>query len=408
MRGVVSRQQEALRGNVDAIQTQLGGGQVLERGQGGAQAQQALVEAQQRTKAATSAAYKAAEGAPALVTADGVRDLATRVGRALEPYGSMAPGAKEKLADLANLGLGQNDSAAVKALFDWRRRASELARAAPNATEAAALSKMLKEFDGSIEETVKQSLMSGDQEAAKKWLQAIAIRKGEARRFQSNDLIADLLETEYAGGRSRLKVAPEAAANFIFGKADLGLASQPELARDLSRLKGRLGPDSDAWKALKEEAWLRFANQGDGAAQGAERMFSGVKFKKAWDQAWNKNGPTMRVLFDERERKLVDTFAEVAARTTGKVAGGDQPSGTTIAISNIVQKLSKLPLFGDKAAMLLSPIVGASVRLNQRMQLGQQIAEPVVRRALPQPAIQGAIVGPGNLILNGGPSDGNR
>lgn len=402
MRGMVAEQQDALRGNVEAIQQRLGGGQVVERGQGGAAAQRALVEAQGRTKAATRAAYNAAEAAPALVKSKELAPFAMKVGQAMEAYGSQAPGAKEKLAELAAMATGEADATTVKALFDWRRRTSELARAAPNATEGAALSKMLTAFDDGIEDTVKQSLLTGDEKAAKLWLRAIGIRKGEARRFGSKDLIADLLEKEYAGGRSRLAVAPEQAANYIFGAADTGFISKPQLARDLSRLRGRLGETSDAWKGLKEEAWLRFASQGEGAAQGATRGFSGVKFKKAWDQAWSKNGPTMRVLFDERERKLIDTFAEVAARVTGKVAGGDNPSGTTIALANAVQKLGTMAFLGPKAQLLLQPVVGAAVKFKGGQNIGKALAQPLRQKQLPQGLVSGVGTAGANLTQGDG------
>jgi len=405
MRGVMSRQQDALRGNVEAIQGRLGGQgapQVVEKGQGGAKAQNALVEAQGRTKAATSAAYGEAEKAPALVTTSGTQGLAAEVMKPAEKYGVGAPIARQQADRLANLSLSERDAMPVKALFDWRRQTSELAANAPSAAEGAALKEQLRAFDGQIESTVKSALMSGDEESAGKWLRAIAIRRGEGRRFQSNDLIADLLETENAGGGARLKIAPEQASNYIFGAANLGFITKPQLARDLGRLRARLGPDSDAWNALREEAWLRFAKAGEGPMQGADRAFSGTNFKKAWDAGWRDNGPTMRVLFGEQERKLIDTFAEVAARTTGKVAGGDNPSGTAVALSNIAQKLARLPMFGEKAALLLQPIVGATVKLNQRMQLGRNLAEPVELRALPKGAFPGAALGVYGATANDG------
>jgi hypothetical protein len=401
MRGMVAEQQDAIRGNVGAIQQRMGG-QLTERGQGGALAQQALQQAQGRTKRATGAAYDAAEKAPALLESAKLAPFAMKVGQAMESYGSQAPGAKEKFGELAQLATGKADATSVKALFDWRRRTSELARAAPNATEAAALSKMLTTFDDGIEDTVKQALMTGDDDAARLWLRAIGIRRGEARRFQSKDLIADLLDTEYAGGQRRLKVAPEQAANYIFGAADTGFITKPQLARDLSRLRARLGETSDAWRGLKEEAWLRFANQGEGAAQGASRAFSGVKFKKAWDQAWNKNGPTMRVLFDDRERRLIDTFAEVSARVTGKVAGGDNPSGTTVALSQIVQKLSTLSMFGPKAAALLTPVVGAAVKFQAGRNVARSLSEPLKTKQLPKGLVSGVGTAAANLMTGSG------
>lgn len=397
MRGVVAEQQDALRGNVAAIQQRMGG-QLVERGQGGAAAQQALVDAQRRTKRATGAAYDAAEAAPALISRGPLAPFAARIGQSIESYGAQAPGARERLAKLADLALGEGDATTVKALFDWRRQTSELARAAPNATEAAALGNMLREFDDGVRDTVRDALMSGDEQAARLWMRAINIRRGEARRFQANDLIADLLETERAGGRTRLAVAPEQAANYIFGASDLGFITKPQLARDLSRLRARLGPDSDAWRGIKEEAWLRFANQGESTLQGNTRNFSGVKFKNAWDKAWSGNGPTMRVLFDERERRLIDEFAMVASRVTGKVAGGDNPSGTTVALANIAQRLAGMSFFGPKLGALLTPIVGGAVKFGEGLGVRKTLRQPLRQRQLPRGVVSGAGTATANLI----------
>lgn len=413
MRGMVAEQQDALRGNVEAIQQRLGGGQVVERGQGGAAAQRALVEAQNKTKAATSAAYNAAERAPAaMIRRDPSRfatewqmspdpftaidDFRKRVTASASNYLRHAPKASSQAKSLESL--MQRDGVTIKDLFDWRRDTSELYRAIDDKTEGAAFKTMLGAFDDGVEDLLKKSLFSGNEESAKKWLRAVSIRRGEARRFGSQDLISDLLEKEFAGGGPRLKVAPEQAANYIFGAADTGFISKPQLARDLSRLRGRLGETSDAWKGLKEEAWLRFANQGEGAAQGATRGFSGVKFKKAWDQAWSKNGPTMRVLFDEKERKLIDTFAEVAARVTGKVAGGDNPSGTTIALANAVQKLGTMAFLGPKAQLLLQPVVGAAVKFKGGQNIGKALAQPLRQKQLPQGVVSGVGTAATNLI----------
>lgn len=391
--GVQARAQEALRGNVDAIQAGLGGGGVS-RGQGGAAAQTALVEAQGRTRGAVDAAYNAARAAPALVNKDAMPSFAQRVVTPAQTYLRQAPGAAQEARRLAELAISEGDAVPVAQLFDWRRDVSRLMRATSDGTERAAYRELLSSFDDNVRDLVRDGLMSGSDDAARLWQRAVNIRRGAGRRFESNDLIADLLEREYAGGGMRMKVAPEAASNYIFGAADTGFIAKPQLARDITRLRDRLGADSQAWNALREEAWLRFARAGEGAFNGGTREFSGVKFTKAWDDAWNKNPEVMRALFSPRERSLIDQFAQVAARTTNPVKGGSNPSGTGPAIANMIQRFANAALLGEKGAAFLSrlPGFGGVYDFVQTGRVGINAYQPVPARQLPAGLVGGGAV----------------
>lgn len=397
MRGRLAQQQDALRGNVSAIRQRLGG-TVLERGQGGAAAQQGLLVAERATKDATKAAYDAAKDAPAAINPVDVSPLAERVKTGAGEFFPHSPKAQERAQALESFAENALDDASVKELFDWRRTTSSLKRATADPTESAALGGMIREFDAGIEQAVKESLKAGDEQSARLWSRAVAIRKGEGRRFQSDDLIGDLLEKEYAGGRQRLKIAPEQVSNYIFGASDMGFVSKPQLARELSRLRGRLGESSEGWRGIQEEAFMRFASQGESAMHGADRMFSGTNFKKSWDTAWSKNGPAMRVLFDDRSRRLIDEFAMVAARTTGKVPGGDNPSGTAVAMANIAKKLASVPFAGDKFGAAIS-LIG---KIGDKAAAKQAIKQPMQMKQLPTGVAAGVVGAAANLTQGGG------
>lgn len=375
MRGATERTEEALRANIPAIQQRLGGGVVAERGQGAAMAQQALARQAEEAGKGVTQAYEAARGIQGQMPGEVATTMADDIGQSIADFIPHAPTARREFQTLQKLtsktpaASGLLDSAgniihakkraldtSIKDLFDWRRKVSTLANNAKDRTEAAALKKMVTQFDDSMDDAIKNSLMSGDEEAAAAWNKAIALRRSKGAKFESGDLISDLVETEYKGGGLRLKVAPEAASNYIFGASNTGFIGRPQLARELTRMKSILGPNSTEWNAIREEAFLRFAQQAEGGFQGAARTFSGAKLKKSIQDIQAKNPEVWRQLFNESERKLINQFANVAARATTPVKGGANFSNTAVGLSRIAQGLNNALFMGPKGKAIISRI----------------------------------------------------
>jgi hypothetical protein len=86
---------------------------------------------------------------------------------------------------------------------------------------------------------------------------AIGKRAAMGKLFEGDDLIEALTERVQRGGGSTLKVDPEEATNYILGRSALGFLGKRNLGRDLKRLQGVLGKDSDEWNALRSEAFMR-------------------------------------------------------------------------------------------------------------------------------------------------------
>lgn len=375
MRGAEERTQEALRANIPAIQQRLGGGLISESGQGAAMAQQALVRQAEEAGKGVTQAYEAARAVKGQMPGEVATAMTDDIGQSIADFMPHAPTARKEFQTLKKLTSqtpptsGLLDSAGniipakkqaldtnIKDLFDWRRKVSTLANNAKDRTEAAALKKMVSQFDDSMDDAIKNSLMSGDEEAAAAWNKAIALRRAKGAKFESGDLVSDLVETEFKGGGLRLKVAPEAASNYIFGASNTGFITRPQLARELGRMKSILGPNSAEWNAIREEAFLRFAQQAEGGYQGATRTFSGAKLKKAVQDIQSKNPEVWRQLFTEPERKLINQFANVAARATTPVKGGANFSNTAVGLSRIVQGLGNSLFMGPKGQAILSRI----------------------------------------------------
>lgn len=422
MKGQRAKTEEALRANIPAIQQRIGGGQVVQRGEGAAAAQQALVGKEARLTGMVDDAYAAARATGGKVTEEVGGGLYESVAASIDDFAPHAKVAKGELSRLKSL-LSANTKSSlldasgkpiagktsytatdIKALYDWRRRVTKLASKMSDRTDAAALRNMVKEFDASMQEAIENSLLAGDEEAVKAWGKAIKLRRAQGKLFESGDLVSALVEKEYKGGGMRLKVAPESAGNYIFGKSDLGILTKPEMARELRRLRQVLGANSQEWNAIREEAFLRFASVAEGAYSGGKAGFSGVKFHKAWTDALRKNPEVFNVLFSREEKNLISQFAGVAARATNPVKGGANFSNTTPAMANLMQRISGFLAFGERGRSLLSRIFPAGY---DAVQAGQ--AYKATRGALPLRQIPAgnlsAVGGTGASIYSGSSSN---
>lgn len=378
MRGVVAKQEDALRANIPEIQRRIGGGVIERPGEAGRLVQGRLLEKQSAMKEMVDSAYRQAREAGGEVSRDVAESIFERVRAAAGDMLRHAPGANDKLELLRGIltrgeemsaGIGRKEliifgpdgsplktpkDAAIRALYDWRREATRFAQNAPNKTEAAATRSMIRELDDALDDAILADLATGEATAIKAWKDAVRARRTLGEAFESKDLVQKLVDRKSGD----LVVAPEAASNVIFGASDANLLSRPELARELRKLKRLVTPD--AWDALREEAFLRIAARGEaGQFAGGQRMFSGVNMKKAWEQMRAKNPEVLHVLFDPEEQALISRFVHVAATVTNPVKGGANFSNTAVGLSNIVQKLSEGVLTGDKGRMLIGWMVRA-------------------------------------------------
>ncbi len=415
MKGQRAKTEEALRANIPAIQQRIGGGQIVQRGEGAAAAQQALVGKEARLAGMVDDAYTAARATSGKLPGEAGGGLYESVASSIDDFtphasvakteldrlkGILTKKTKSPLLDARGNQMGGKTTFAdtdIKNLYDWRRRVSTLANNASDKTDAAALKNMVKQFDASMQDALEQSLLAGDDEAIKAWTKAIRLRRAKGKLFESDDLVSALVEREYKGGGVRLKVAPEAAGNYIFGKSDLGILAKPEMARELRRLRQVLGANSQEWNAIREEAFLRFASVSEGAYSGGQRGFSGVKFHKAWNDALKKNPEVINTLFSGEEKKLISQFANVAARATNPVKGGANFSNTTPAMANMMQRLSGFLAFGERGRALLSRIFPAGYDALQAGQAYKATRGMVPKRQIPVGRL-GAIGGTGAAV----------
>jgi hypothetical protein len=244
--------------------------------------------------------------------------------------------------------------ASIKDLFQWRQQMSNVKKMGGAEAKAAGLA--TGEFDKVIDDALDQALLSGDDAAIGMWRDAIGKNREFASRFKGNDLVGKLTQRVYDTNARELAVDPTSAANYILGHAKMGPAGKQNIVPNMKKLRDTLGADSAEWNAIREEAFMRFTEAGQGASPGGATQFSGVNFKTNWKNAWDRDAPLMSQLFTQKEKQIIDQFADVSARVTSQTKYGSNPSGTSYAMGDL---LLKVP-FGRKLREFLQEAEGAT------------------------------------------------
>jgi hypothetical protein len=328
------KQQEALGQNLGQILEQLRPGSApITRGAGGEAAQAQLLATRQAEKARTSGLYTQARASNAVIDPGAALDVADAMRQA---YRS---GFSPRNAPIVAGFLDDFDQVAatgdIKQMMDWRQQVSGTRKGAPTPDSEAAR-QILDSFDQKMSDAIDQSLLSGDPSAVAKWGEAIRNYADFASKWKDKGGVLNLLTEEVKRDGARvLKVAPEQAADAIFGATINGLAVKTGLPRDLLMLRKNL--PEDQWNAMRQEAFIRLMDTARGAMRGGEQQISGVNFKKAWENLTSKNPGVANGLFTKGEQDLFSQFANVASRATNTLAN---TSNTTAAAAGIIQKLA--------------------------------------------------------------------
>lgn len=329
VQGFRAKQQGALRENLDVIARSISGADPVP-GEGAKAVSNKLNAARDAADAAIGAAYRTARehGEDAmLATAEPVRDGILAGLRQNFPEGKI----EAVLKEVENI--GSDGAPTARGLFEARQRLTSLTQ--EQGVEGSAARAAKRGLDDYIKTALKNDLFLGDPNAVKLWREAIGKRAEYGKLFQGDDLIEGLTERTRHGEGRALKVDPEEAVNYIFGKSALGFVGKKDLGRDLVRLRGVLGKDSAEWNGLRAEAFMRVAKAGEGPPEAGVPQFSGQNFMKAWGKAWRDDPRVMGTLFTPYERKIIDDFAEVAQVATTNVKGGANTSNSAIALKRM-------------------------------------------------------------------------
>ncbi len=401
MRGFRTAQDEALAGNEQAIRQRLAGGGVSidEPWRAGAKAQETLVDARKLAKREVDQAYDAARATSAGVPAGPLFEKLFQLKGVLAQQHDLLglPRTSSLIKDLdrvseAGTQGADGGSVMVRSLFDWRKRAVNARDGAMgnNREEVLALGRLIKGVDIAMGEMIDRALVQGDERTIELFRKAIKMYRDYAATYNGGDLVARLTELAPRNGGLRLDVAPDQAVNVIFGSHRLfGNAT----VRDLVGLRKALGgADAESWRQLKEAAFLRLvdAGQGEVDAMKGGRIFRGVKFAGAVDDALRNSGPVMRTMFSEDELALIQQFKRVAAQVHGKVRGGDNTSNTAVAAAGMIQRLLDRVVVSQSGMqrMLALPFVRTAVEVGMLGKTAAALREgAAVARGVPGVAI---------------------
>jgi hypothetical protein len=348
--------QAALQANADAIRGRVAGttgGVATEPGMRGQAVQEALTVLRGDAKREVDALYQAArQGGDAAIDGNAYRQGVQNIIN--DVVGDFDPASVPKVFNiLSTLGKSAETEGAASALVSnvFRARRQFTSLQGEMGAEGAAAGAAKKALDKYLVDTMDQAAMSGDTATITRWREAIKAFREYATKFQGDDLIQTLTERGNFG--AQLKVDPVDAVNVIFGRDDIGFVTRGGMTRDLRKLKEVLGDTSDAWKAIKEEAFLRFLRKSEGAMRPTEQAFSGAGFAKAWAETSRESPHVLRELFTPDEINLISQFSRYAQRVTLSQPGGVNTSNTGGAIAQLLQKMLGTQLVGPKIIAFL-------------------------------------------------------
>lgn len=333
-------QQAGLEANANLIRNQVSGSQpITQRGQGAAAAQAELSASRETAKKVVSAKFEIAKQGKAGIKPQAVATFRNDLSKSLRADFDI-DGLPVVSSLLKTLKTPPNaTSVNLNALENFRKRVSGARRSAAkgtastSATEAAALSRMLEQYDTAIQGSLSDAVVKGSADDILKWREAISSRREFANRFETVPIIQKLTQTTTQGGQRVLKVDAADAAAEIFGRGALGL--KRGLGRDLEQLKKELSPQ--AFNSIKDEATLHLFAAADGTFK------FGYEFAKRMDLLKRDGSPVLRTLFTKQEIGLLDNLSRVAKtiERTPRLVGDTNPSGTA-AVNAIINRARRM------------------------------------------------------------------
>lgn len=361
MQDLERRQQEALRANIPAMQERLGA-PAIERGTGGAMAQEALVGQREAARQEAGRLFDVArEAGPAAIPSQVAGWVDDTLAASIRDFPPAVRPVTTSLYDQINQVLSSGGD--IKSLFDIR---SQLVKAGNAGTQEAAAAAALKgELDRQLIGLADQALLSGDRAIIDAYGEAIKNYADFAGMWKSRGILDQLTQTVRRDGEMTLRVAPEDAANYILGANASGMITKANLVRNLRTLKDQL-PEAE-WNGIRQEAFMRIFD----TAQRGQNV-SGQTFSSLWSRFQRENPALVRELFTESDQALFSQFAAVAT-TVSNTARNTSNSATTLmgllpkmaqafGTSNIGRLVSIMPFAPLIKERLGSMRIGSALR----------------------------------------------
>lgn len=399
MRAFREGQEGALRANLPAIQEQIAGGssRVAAPGEGMRMVQQEMLDRYRQAQQRVRGLYQTArEGSDAIIDPAAADDFAAS---ALEPIKREFRGTIDTNAPVFQLidefdGFVRGPAAefnqetgewtgdvTIRGMEEWLQKVNRRLRNTTDPAERAALREVRGSYEEWADDAIDRAILDGNEDALRLWQEARAGRRDVAQRFESDAILGRLIETVPESGETALRATPQEALNYIFTAS--GRGAKQGAGRTLRVLRNELGEDSDAWQALREEAFLRLLNNQNinNLNQGAEMAtnFSGDRFATAFSSMQRNNPEIINNLFTQDEISLMTDLQDVARRIQNTPRVRSNPSGTAAFAPAVAGAWMRM--FGDNPVSL----GGMAVARRLLGFLGENASGPATAARLAQP-----------------------
>lgn len=215
------------------------------------------------------------------------------VTKLLEEARSFALPAQTSLSEV--LGARNTATTPVNKIFEFRAKINDNLPSDYRSPEYAALSRMKKEVDTYLNDTLTQDLVTGNPQAVTKWQEAIKEWHDFRNTFDENAVVRKLQEQG---------ATAEQVHSLIFG---MGKLRAPRQAGNVvTNLEKILGRDSDEFKSIQSGLMTRLVEPLVDAEPNLK------KFSAEYDAFKRNNGTLMDRLFDADQRAALDDMAEFA------------------------------------------------------------------------------------------------
>lgn len=247
-----------------------------------------------------------------------------------------------------------------------------------------------------VDDAIEQNLVVGNEQAILKLREATGLAKDYFTRWDKNKAVKQIMDAD---------LAPEQVVQKLVGYGKLGANKQAGVT--VGYLKDLLGDTSPEWQQLKAAGfWRLVGNDLQGVAEGTAtaKGISGATVVKNIDDFLKTNKTLAQTLFTPDELKIIRENALVAQRATARQPGATNPSGTSYAVIDFVNRtLNRLGPLGQFAGSMVNKVPEATRKFADRQFVGQSFEGRVMQPA--QGSVSKAIR---DRLMSGEIKDGGR
>ena len=328
-----------------------------------------------------SATYKKAEEGGKTVINPSVAtpaDLSSRLKAAFDPHAEIfgeidLPASARRFTKMSSF-LTDANELDVGQIFKMRKQLNSVIGGKPGSPDAAAAKDMKKVLDGFMDEVVDApDGLVGDPNTVNDWRSAIGQRREIGQLYQANDVMQDITEREFSGG----KKVPKMGADFVSKRLLGNLTGTKDQVKDLTALRDRLGENDPKWVALQKE----------GLAKVLGKDFGTKNFGAALKKFESDNPALAKLFITDEDRIRLTKGQDVVQGAIGR-------QGAQSAASNIMST-NPTDFANSVSAMSRSALRDARVAARQVLRDAMNNpakSESTLRQIVSQPDSQDNII----------------